>query len=299
MIRGRRERDRNRLGPLYGEVLYQVELGQGLFAWIDPEPGFGHSNVGLVIDADGLTVIDTTATRARGAEARAAMEALTAELGLPIKRVLLSSSRVAFTGGGASFWPAAYYGTDPVSDQLDDPADPEVFRRLLPDLAPAYDEDFVTRPVTHTVSEAAWLTPAVELACLPGEGPANLVAVVPAAEAAGVVFAGALASFGVTPLAFDGDPLAWARSLDALAERGATVVPGHGPPGGAADLADQAAYLRACAETAPGAALPPGPWDQWADRRFDAVNQERAARLAAGDRSVPRSMLGLLGLDQP
>ena len=167
-----------------------------------------------VIDADGLTVIDTTATPQRGAEVRAAMEALTADLGLPIKRVLLSSSRVAFTGGGTSFWPAAYYGTDPVSDQLDEPANPEVFRRLLPDLASAYDDEFVTRPVTHTVSERAWLTPAVELVCLPGEGPANLVAVVPAA---GVVFAGALASFGVTPLAFDGDPLAW--TLDKIKHR--------------------------------------------------------------------------------
>lgn len=291
--RGRRERGRNREEPLYGEALYQVELGQGVFAWIDPEPGFGRSNLGLVIDADGLTVIDTTATRVRGAEARAAMEALTADLGLPIKRVLLTSSRVAFTGGGTAFWPAAYYGTDPVSDQLDEPANPEVFRRLLPDLAPAYDDEFVTRPVTHTVSERAWLTPAVELVCLPGEGPANLVAVVPGA---GVVFAGALASFGVTPLAFDGDPLAWAASLDALAGLGTTIVPGHGPPGGAADLADQAAYLRACAGTAPGVALPPGPWDRWADRRFDPVNQERAAMLAAGDPSVPRAMLELLDL---
>lgn len=292
--RGRRDRGPNRDEPLYGDSLYQVELGRGVFAWIDPDLGFGRSNVGLVIDADGLTVIDTTATPRRGAEARKAIEALTADLGLPIKRVLLSSSRVAFTGGGTSFWPAAYYGTDPVSDQLDEPANPEVFRRLLPELASAYDDEFVTRPVTHTVSERAWLTPAVELVCLPGEGPTNLVAVVPSA---GVVFAGALATFGVTPLAFDGDPLAWARSLDTLAGLGATtVVPGHGPPGGAADLADQAAYLRACAATPAGAALPPGPWDRWTDRRFDPVNTERAWRLAANDPTVPQAMLELLGL---
>ena len=45
---------------------------------------------------------------------------------------------------------------------------------------------------------------------LPGEGPANLAVVV---AGAGVVFAGALASFGVTPLGHDGDPAAWATSL--------------------------------------------------------------------------------------
>ena len=291
MIRGRRREPER---PLYGDALYQVELGQGVFAWVDPEPGFGRSNIGLVIDADGMTVIDTTATPVRGAEARAALEDLTAELGLPIRRVLLSSSRVAFTGGSAAFWPAAYYGTDPVSDQLDEPANPEIFRRLLPDLAPAYHDEFTTRPVTHLVSEAAWLTPAIQVVPLPGEGPANLAVVIPAA---GVVFAGALATFGVTPLAFDGDPLAWASSLDALAELGTTIVPGHGPPGGAGDLADQAAYLRSCAATAPGEALAPGPWDRWTDRRFDPVNQERAARLSRGDRSVPPAMLALLGLN--
>jgi len=36
------------------------------------------------------------------------------------------------------------------------------------------------------------------------------VAVVPGA---GVVFAGALCSFGVTPIAFQGDPAAWADTL--------------------------------------------------------------------------------------
>jgi cyclase len=284
----------SRRPPLYRpDPLYLVELGQGVFAWIDPEPRFGNTNLGLVIDSDGLTVIDTTASPGRGAEAKAAISALTAELELPIKRVTLSSSRVAFCGGGAAFWPAAYYSTERVSDQLDEPADPEVLRRLLPHLAPAYDDDFATRPVTHLISEAAWLTPAVQVVPLPSEGPSNLAVVVPGA---GVVFGGAVTSFGVTPLVFDGDPLAWAASLDQLANLGPTIVPGHGAPGGIGDLDNQAAYLRACADTEPGTALPAGPWAAWSDRRFDRVNQERAARLKTGDTSIPAAMLDLLGL---
>jgi glyoxylase-like metal-dependent hydrolase (beta-lactamase superfamily II) len=271
-----------------------VELGQGVFAWVHPDPSFGDTNVGLVIDGDGLTVIDTTATPTEAAAVRHEIETLTAELELPLKRVVLSSSRVAFAGGSTAFWQAAFYGTEAISDQLDTPANPDALRRLLPNRARAYDEGFATRPVTHTVDEPAWLTGAAFGVPLPGEGPDNLAVVV---EGAGLVFAGALASFGVTPLAFDGDPMAWIQSLDQLATMGTTIIPGHGPPGGSADAEDLIDYLRACidADGDPDR-LKPGPWDGWTDRRFDAINVERAALLAVGDTSVPRSMLALLGL---
>lgn len=272
-----------------------IELGQGVFAWTHPAPQFGDSNVGLVIDEDGLTVIDTTATPQQGAAVRHAIEGLTAELALPIKRVVLSSSRVAFSGGGAAFWQAAFYGTEAASDQLDTPADPETFRRLLPRFARAYDDDFTTRPITHTVAEPAWLTGAAYGIPLPGEGPANLAVLV---EGAGVVFAGALASFGVTPLAYDGDPLAWIESLTHLLELADTIVPGHGPPGGKADADELVGYLSACVEASGDPSrLAAGPWDGWADRRFDAVNVERAHRMGAGDSSIPAAMYDLLGLD--
>jgi len=272
----------------------QVELGQGVFAWVHGDARFGDSNVGLVIDEDGLTVIDTTATPRRGHAIRSEIQALTAELQLPLKRVVLSTSRVAFAGGGRAFWQAAFYGTETTSDQLDAPPNPDAFRRLLPRFASCYDDDFTTRPVTHTVAEPAWLTGAAYGLPLPGEADTNLAVVV---EGANVIFAGALASFGVTPLAFDADPLAWADSLDQLGAIASTVIPGHGPPGGAGDLGDQAAYLRACA-AADGdtSRLMNGPWDHWTDRRFDQVNVERAAMLARGDTSIPPAMFKLLGL---
>lgn len=271
-----------------------VELGQGVFAWTHTDPRFGETNVGLVIDEDGLTVIDTTATPQRGAEIRHQIEALAAPLGLSVKRVVHTSSRVAFTGGNSAFWPAAYYGTEVTSDQLDAPPNVDAFRHLLPDCADAYDETFTTRPVTHTVAEPAWLTGAAFGLPLPGEASANLAVVVDGAD---VVFAGALASFGVTPLAFDSDLLAWADSLEHLSTLATTIVPGHGLPGGRADVIDLVAYLRACVEAAGDATrLPPGPWDSWADRRFDQINVERAALLAQGDPSVPPTMATLLGL---
>lgn len=271
-----------------------VELGRGVFAYVDPVARFGRSNVGLVIDADGLTVFDTTATPQQAALVRQEILDLTAELELQIKRVVLSSSRIAFSGGGEPFWAAAFYGSDTTSDQLDAPPNPQAFRRLLPDLAPSYPDDFATRPITHTVSDTAWLTPASHVIPLAGESAGNLVLRV---EGANVVFAGALAGFGVTPLGYDADLVAWIASLQRIVDLGSTVVPGHGMPGGAADVADLIGYLSACIEAAGRPErIAAGPWDGWSDRRFDAVNVERAAMLARGIDEIPSAMFELLGL---
>ena len=271
-----------------------VELATGVFAYIAPDPAFGRSNVGLIIDADGLTVFDTTASPAGGEQVRQQILGLTAQLELPIKRVVLSSSRIAFSGGGAPFWSAAFFGSDVTSDQLDAPPNPMAFRRLLPEFSEQYPDDFTTRPVTHTVSEEAWLTGASFAVPLPGESPQNLALRL---EAPGVVFAGALASFGVTPLTYDANPVTWIQSLEQLKQMGSTIIPGHGMPGGTGDVDNLIGYLTACIEAnGDPARIAPGPWDRWTDRRFDAVNVERAAALARGIDEVPQSMFTLLGL---
>lgn len=270
------------------------ELATGVFALCASEPRFGDSNLGLVIDADGLSLIDSMSTPALAAEADTEIKALTAHLELPTKRVVLTSSRIPFTGGSTIFWRAAFFGSEPVSEQLDQPVNPVVLRQLIPQHAAAFHGDFVTRPLTHTIGEVARLSDAAVVHLLPGEAPLNSIVQLPGA---GVVFLGALGSFGVTPLAFDGDPSAWAESLDAVAELGSIFVPGHGLPAEQPALADQAGYLRACvAADGDPSAIPAGPWDGWTDRRFDDVNVERAARLARGDVGTPDAMYRLLGL---
>jgi hypothetical protein len=126
-----------------------------------------------------------------------------------------------------------------------------------------------TRPVWHTVDVSAYLTASHLVVPTAGQMLENLVVLVPAAGP-GVLFAGAMASFGVTPNAFDGDPGAWADALGDLAELAAVVVPGIGPVGGSDELIALQAYLYACvdAEGDP-AGIPPGPWDRWTDRHLD------------------------------
>ena len=57
------------------------------------------------------------------------------------------------------------------------------------------------------------------------------------------------------------------------------------------------AYLYACDDVSGDPSrIPAGPWDDWTGRDLDAVNVERAVRVAQGDRGVPRTMLERLGM---
>ena len=76
------------------------------------------------------------------------------------------------------------------------------------------------------------------------------------------------------------------------------IFPGHGPVGGAAEIRDLQAYLRACvAANGDPNAVGSGPWDTWIDRaERDAINVERAALLAQGRDEMPTSMLRAIGM---
>ena len=265
-------------------------VATGVSAWIGEPAGRGVANAGIVVEGDGITVVDTLIGGSRTEACAQAIDAL----GPPVRRVVLTSSHVPYVGGLGRFRLAAVYGTRQISAHLDQPPNVEGYRRLYPDIAHEFD-DMAARAVSHVVTDAAWLTPAVIAVPSSGQIEQNLVVQVPGA---GVVFAGALCSFGVTPLAFDGDPGAWADALDAVMGFGEIVVPGQGPVGAHADVVVLQDYLRACVDAhGDPRRLRAGPWDRWACREFDAVNVERAAMLADGDRGVPPSMRPLLGLD--
>ena len=265
-------------------------LDAGVLAWLQVPPRRGRPNAGVVVDADGVTVVDALMTPDQYEPFAAAVE----ELGVPIRRLVLTGSGVEQAGGTGRFKLAAVYGSRQASVHLDQPPNVDSWRSLFPADAAAFD-DVVTRPVSHVVASDVQLTDAVALLTTGGQMHENLVAVVPGAQ---VVFAGAMCSFGAAPLCWQGDPARWAGELDRLIDLAPIVVPGHGPVGGEEEVRDLQAYLRACVSAAGDPArLGAGPWDRWADREHDVVNVERAAMLAAGDDGVPPSMLRLAGLD--
>lgn len=267
-----------------------VELDVGVYAWLADQPGDGFPNAGLVVDADGATAIDTLAIPAHGEE----ITWFADSIGVRIRRTVLTASSIEFVGGSQVFTMSAMYGTAQTSAHLDQPPTPDIYRRLFPEIADGYDDDLRTRPVSHVVSETVQLSAAVAAHPFSGVQDQNLVAVV---AGAGICFAGAVASFGVTPRCYQGDLARWADELDRLLDLAPVIVPGHGPVGGEEEVRELQGYLRACV-AAEGRVdrIAPGPWDRWTQREHDEVNVERAAMVARGEDGIPTSMLRAAGL---
>jgi cyclase len=269
------------------------ELADGVWVWIQPGGESGVSNAGVVADEDGLTVIDTLMVRSQWEPFADAVKALDR----PVKRTILTHAHIDHVGGTKAFPASAIYGTRVTSDALDLPMPLDGYKQFMP----AFDEEFDdlaevgTRPVTHLVDGAAQLTPRVELLPASGHTAGDLIVLVADCD---VCFAGDLCFFGVTPLAFQGDPATWADMLDVVVELADVIVPGHGPIGGEAEVRELQGYLRACvAADGDAGAIGPGPWDTWIDRDRDAINVERAALLARGDDALPPSMLKAIGME--
>jgi cyclase len=166
------------------------------------------------------------------------------------------------------------------------------YKAFMPAFAEEFDDlaELGTRPVTHEVTDGAPIGTRLELIPAAGHTAGDLMVLVDDS----ILFAGDVCFFGVTPLAFQGDPAAWVQVLDLIPDLAEIIVPGHGPIGGLAEVGSLRDYLAACLT----GSIPPGPWDGWIERERDEVNIERAAMLAAGEdpTSMPPSMLRQLGL---
>lgn len=263
------------------------QLGDGVFGWLPPGGESGVANAGVVADDDGLTIIDTLMVRSQWEPFAAAVS----ELDAPVKRVLLTHAHIDHVGGTNAFRNAMVIASPATSELLDDTMPVDAYKAFMPAFRDEFDDlaEIGTRPVSHIVDTSTMLTPRIEILPATGHTRGDLITLVADTD---LLFAGDLCFFGVTPLAFQGDPATWADTLSILPELAERIVPGHGPVGGAGEIADLAAYLRHCVT----GTIPPGPWDGWIERERDAINIEKAAMLATGDDAMPPSMLRALGL---
>jgi cyclase len=274
-------------------VLTLHPLADGVYVWLQPGGESGVSNAGVIVDDDGVTVVDTLMVRSQWEPFAAAVM----ELGLPVRRTILTHSHIDHVGGTKAFPNAGVYASPQTSAVLDQAMPIDAYKRFMPAFEDEFDDlaELGTRPATHEIDGAANLTNRIEVMTASGHTDGDVIVLVPDAD---VCFAGDLCFFGVTPLAFQGDPATWAAMLDAVAELADTIVPGHGPIGGAEEVRELQGYLRACHDAhGDPAAIPPGPWDSWLERDRDLINVERAVQIREGRRSdMPPAMLKAIGL---
>src|SRR5262249_33555390 len=140
--------------------------------------------------------------------------AAVADLDRPVKRVVLTHAHVDHVGGTTKFRNAAVYASPVTSDLLDQPMAIEGYKAFMPAFADEFDDlaEVGPRPVSPLVGGAANLTPRAGVLPATGHTPGDVMVLVVDVD---VLFAGDLCFFGVTPLAFQGDPDMWADVLDA------------------------------------------------------------------------------------
>ena len=123
--------------PLVSDADAVLEpLGDGVSAWLQSPPGHDHPNAGIIVEGDGITVVDTLVVPSQAAALLAAVESPE----LPVRRAVYTSSHVEQVGGSTVFWKAARYGRPLTSALLDQPANPATLQfTALPAMRPQFN----------------------------------------------------------------------------------------------------------------------------------------------------------------
>jgi glyoxylase-like metal-dependent hydrolase (beta-lactamase superfamily II) len=271
------------------------ELADGLFVWEHDVTDRFTSNVGVVVEDDGLTLVDCGA---RPSSYLALRDRLAA-FGRPVTTVVLTHAHPDHVAGVVAFPDAEVVAATATAQALAAPVPVEALQALHPPVAAELAG--LTNPTPTRLVDAPALAGRLDLFVLRGHSEADLVASVPDAD---VCFTGDLCFFGFTPLGIGADFLRWRLSLDWLPETG-RFVPGHGTVGTRAEVDLVAAYLDAVLAAAEsggpdddaGVTLD-GPWagwwHPWRDEMPDAVDRINVEQ-ARHPGKLPPTVLRLAG----
>jgi len=287
------------------------EVGDGLWAYLQPDGGWGWSNAGLITDGDASLLVDTLfdlALTQQMLDELRAVSLAAASIGTVVNthangdhcygnQLVAGAEIVASTASAREMDevpPAMLAGLMQATDGLGEAG------AYLRDIFGPFTFDGIEHvPPTTTFDGELDLKVGDRVVRLCELGPAHtrgdVVAHVPDAD---VLFTGDLVFHGGHPIVWAGPVAHWIEACDRMLAFGAsTVVPGHGPLGDRACIEDQRGYLEwLVAEGTPRleAGVAPldaardmagGPYDGWGERE----------RLVVTPPALPRD----LGLEPP
>lgn len=249
-----------------------IEIAKGVYAFIQAG---GATDAGFIVDEDGVVVIDTLMTTTLANQLMAEVRKVT---NAPLRHIVNTHWHGDHVFGNAVLPPAPIIAHDTCRDDLISEWDDH--RAFLRDLYPAAwpeMEALKATPPNVTFSRSLTLhlgTRAVELRYFGrAHTQGDVVAYLPDV---GVAFAGDIAFHKYIPNARDGFPADWLDAAAALEGIGADViVPGHGPLGTNAELAEmreclalileqvRQSFERGMSEKQAHAALTLGPFADW------------------------------------
>ncbi|MFE0186889.1 fumarylacetoacetate hydrolase family protein [Streptomyces sp. NPDC058989] len=294
----------------YTKGLHQV--GDGVWAWLLPDGGYGRSNAGLIAGEGASLLVDTLYDLPLTAEMLAGMRPITDRH--PLSHTVLTHANGDHTHGGQLLPdPVRVLAAEGTAREMRTEMAPELTAALQvmdfgPVLTPFLRDRFGAfdfggirlRTPDQTFDRQLTLEVGGREVRLLDLGPAHTEAdTVVHVPDAGVLFAGDLLFIGCTPIVWSGPLSNWIAACDAMIDLGAsTVVPGHGPVtdadgiravrdyfGHVIDQTD-AAYARGLDFQEAAFGIDPAEYADWLDAERIVVNVYRRYREIHPDQPV-------------
>ncbi|HKY69100.1 MAG TPA: MBL fold metallo-hydrolase [Acidimicrobiales bacterium] len=233
------------------------EVGDGVFAYLQPDGSWGWSNAGLVVDGDASLLVDTLYDLRITGEMLDAMRRATAAAEA-IDVVVNTHANGDHCWGNQLVRDAEIVASRACADEMVE-LPPSLLAGVMADPPPGPDGDLLRRmfgpfefgdieivPPTTTFDGALTLTVGDTEVRLTEVGPAHtrgdVLVHVPAHR---TVFTGDILFHGGHPIVWAGPVDNWIAACDSILDmRPEVVVPGHGPVCGPEAVADERDYFR-------------------------------------------------------
>lgn len=289
------------------------DIGNGLYAWLQPDGGWGWSNAGLIRDGEASLLVDTLFDMALTQEMLAAMQDATGIAADQIETIVNTHANGDHCHGNGCCPQAEIIASDASAREMAEvpPAMLGQFKKLGAQLGPAgayFADIFAPFDFDNVDERAPTRTFSGRLDLRVGDKPVHLIEVGPAHTNGDVlvhvpgdrtVFTGDILFIDGTPLMWAGPVANWLRACEQIIGMDVDViVPGHGPvtdKAGVQRVADYLVYIDREARVRFEAGLSVreaaldislGDYASWGDAERIAVNVDSLYREYRGDGKV-------------